>query len=86
MKQATTGFMKLGIGVFVLWSMVFHICPAIIEAIPAYKRYANAVDNYGIHTGALFYTNVEGNTEAEFYIRNSLRFPTRDSDPGPQAQ
>ena len=84
MKHTPTGFMKLGIGVFVLWGMISHICPAIIDAIPAYRRYADAVERHDIHTGALFYTNVEENTEAEFYIRNSLRFPTRDF--APQAQ
>ncbi|SBV90561.1 hypothetical protein KL86DPRO_10051 [uncultured delta proteobacterium] len=77
MKQTAAGFIKLGIGIVILWGMVFHICPAVIEMIPAYKRYADEVERRGIHTGALFYTNVEESTEAEFYVRNALRFPTR---------
>jgi hypothetical protein len=81
MNETATGFIKLGIGIVILWAMVFHVCPAVIEMIPPYKLYADTAERLGIHTGALFYTNVAESTEAEFYVRNSLRFPTR-SAPG----
>ncbi len=80
MEQTARGFFKLGIGIAILWAMVFHVCPAVIELIPPYKRYADAVERHGIHTGALFYTDVAQSAEAEYYVRNSLRFPTRSPE------
>jgi hypothetical protein len=72
-----SGLIRLGIAVTMLWIMVGHICPAVIEAIPPFRRYADELDRRGIHGGALFYTNVEENAEAELQIRNTIRFLPR---------
>ncbi len=69
-----SGLIRLGIAVAVIWIMVGHVCPAIIEAIPPFKRYADELDRRGIHGGALFYTNVEENTEADLQMSNTIRF------------
>lgn len=76
MNKTTKGFCKLGIGIVVIWTMVFHVCPAIIEAIPPYKVYADELERRGIHGGALFYNDVEQAGEGELLIRNALRYPT----------
>ncbi|CAK7073426.1 MAG: hypothetical protein DELT_02005 [Desulfovibrio sp.] len=76
----TKGFCKLGLGIVIIWVMMFYVCPAIIEAIPPYKTYADELDRRGIHGGALFYNDVEQAGEGELLIRNALRYPTAGSD------
>ncbi len=73
-KKKLTGLIQLGLAVLVVWLMVGYVCPAIIEAIPPFKRYADELHRRGIHGGALFYTNVEENTEADLQMSNTIRF------------
>ena len=81
MSKNCKGFLQLGVGIAVIWVMIVYICPAIIEAIPAYRAYARQIDERGITTSALFYTDVEEAGEAELHIRNTLRFMPRDFEP-----
>ena len=74
MKKTSTGIFQLGIGICVIWLMMFHVCPAIIKAIPAYTRYGEAVDLQGLHAGSLFYSDIPFINEAELHIRNTVRF------------
>lgn len=77
MNKQMKSYVKFGIGLAVIWGMMFHVCPAIIEAIPAYKAYAAEIDRLDIQTSALFYNDVEPAGEAELHIRNTLRFMPR---------
>ena len=81
MEKKATGFLKLGVGLAAIWLLITYICPAVIEAIPAYRAYAHEIDTRGITTSALFYNDVEQAGEGELYIRHSLRFPPRDFVP-----
>lgn len=76
MGNTLKGFYKLGFGVVIIWVMVFYVCPAIIEAIPPYKVYADELERRDIHGGALFYNDVKQAGEGEMFIRNALRYPT----------
>lgn len=78
MNNTTRGFVRLGAGLVIIWLLITYICPAIIEAIPAYRAYAHEIDSRGITTSALFYNDVEEAGEAELHIRNTLRFTPRD--------
>ncbi len=83
-KSKLTGLIQLGLALVVVWLMVGYICPAIIEAIPPFKRYADELHRRGIHGGALFYTNVEENTEADLQMSNTIRFLPKGPQPDVQ--
>ena len=84
MKEKAAGFLKLGMGCIVIWLLIAYICPAIVEAIPAYRAYGHEIDSRNMTTSALFYNDVEQAGEGELHIRNALRFPTRNSVPEKQ--
>lgn len=75
--QGTRGFLKLGLGIAVIWIMMFWCIPAFINTVPGYKTYADEAERRGITTSALFYTNVEQAREAEQYLLNTWRFGPR---------
>lgn len=81
MNQKAKGFFKLGLAVAIFWALINYICPAIIQAIPAYREYAAKADEHNIHTGALFYNDVAQTAEGELYIRNAIRFAPRKTAP-----
>lgn len=80
MNVRLKNFLKFGAGLVVIWIMVFHVCPAIIEAIPAYRAYGAQVERLELNTSDLFYNDVEAAGEAELHIRNTLRFMPRDQE------
>ncbi len=82
MGEKGKGFLKLGIAAAVLWAVMFLICPAIIKAIPAFTEYAAKADEHDIHTGSLFYNDVDLTSEGEMYIRNSIRFTPHKTTTG----
>lgn len=82
MNRTAKGYLQFGLGIVVIWAMIYHVCPAIVEAIPAYKAYGDEIDRRGITTSALFYNDVKEAGEAELYIRNTLRFMPRNFDSG----
>ena len=78
MKKASTGFIQLGASILVIWLMIFYILPAIVEGIPAFKRYGDEMDRHGLHAGALFYSDLPIINDAELHIRNTIRFLPKD--------
>ena len=74
MGERIQGILKLGIAAGVLWALMYHVGPAVIAAIPAFKEYAGKAEEHNIHTGALFYNDVAQTAEGELYIRTSIRF------------
>ncbi|MDL2272684.1 hypothetical protein LJC23_06620 [Desulfovibrio sp. OttesenSCG-928-I05] len=73
-RPGIRGFIKLGIGIFLIWVAAFHAGPALINAIPTWKSLGEAADRLDINTGAIFYTDVPVAREAEMQIRSTIRY------------
>ncbi len=66
---------QLALALACIWVMVWHVCPAIIEAIPSWKKQAALQDELNIMTSALFYNDLEITTDAELHTRHTIMYP-----------
>ncbi len=69
-------------GAGALWLFIWVIGPMIVSHCDALAHYGKMQDVFGIHSGAMYYNDVDSAQDAEFNSRNSYRFmPT-----GPQGK
>ena len=61
-------------GLFLFWSLMFVICPAINRTFPAMQQMARVVDEYNLRTGMFFYTDVEVSGDANMETANTVRY------------
>jgi len=75
-SRSTIGrWVKLAVGLLILWVFVFQIAPRLQRLAPL-RRFYEHVRASDIDAGALYYTDVEEFAAAETHVRNSLRYPT----------
>ncbi|MFI3271534.1 MAG: hypothetical protein R3Y11_05440 [Pseudomonadota bacterium] len=65
---------RFACGAGALWLFIWVISPMIVRNSDAVAHYGAMQDIYGIHSGALYYNDVDAAQEAEFNSRNSFRF------------
>ena len=63
----------LGLWVFGLWFFFAVLTPRLEALCPAWQRFIAAQDEYGLHSGAVYYTDVPITQEAEAHVREAVR-------------
>lgn len=81
-RQRPSGILRrwsaLLLGIVLVWLFMFVIAPWIQKS-PSVKPLADFIEESGIDASALFYTEVEEASEAELYMRSTLKY-------GPEAK
>ena len=68
--------MSLFVGLFVVLVFAFGVIPWL-QTFPPISDMCDVIRKNNIEATALVYTEVESFSEAEFSIRNSLKYPAR---------
>ncbi len=71
-KSAAKRWGALILGLALTWAAVFVVCPAAVRMSPAMTHMANALDDWGIESGAWYYTDVEACALGNVYTRNTI--------------
>lgn len=74
--------LRFACGAGALWLFFWVISPILVSHCDSLAHYGKMQDIYGIHSGALYYNDVDAAQEAEFNSRNSFRFMPK----GPHAK
>jgi hypothetical protein len=70
-------WIRMALGLSGAWAFVFLIAPSVREISPV-KEVLDSVRENGIDAGALFYTDAEESSEAEFALRHALKSAEKD--------
>lgn len=65
--------LHLGLWVFGLWFFFAILTPRLEALCPAWRSFIAAQDEYGLHSGAVYYTDVPVTQEAEAHVREAVR-------------
>ncbi len=76
-KDRKKGWGGLALGLAGAWVFVFLIAPSVREISPI-KEVLDSVRENGIDATALFYTEADGSSEAEFSLRHALKVADKD--------
>ncbi|SHN64548.1 hypothetical protein [Desulfovibrio litoralis] len=68
------GIVKLLIVLACFWGFFYIISPMLVNAIPALKHYGEVQDFYEVHSGRMYYTDLNTSQLTEMYIDNSIKY------------
>ena len=60
-------------GVFALWFFFAVISPRLTALSPTWRHFTAVQEEYGLHSGAVYYTDVPVTQEAEAHVREAVR-------------
>ena len=63
----------LGLCVFALWFFFAVLSPRLTALSPTWRRFYAVQEEYGLHSGAVYYTDVPVTQEAEAHVREAVR-------------
>lgn len=72
MGKTLRGWCLLGLWGLGLWLFFGYFTPILEDMIPAWKRYNRIQEEYGLDSGALYYTNVPQTQDAERITRSAV--------------
>jgi hypothetical protein len=72
--SAWVGWLKLLVGLGLLWLLIFVLAPALQQVVPQARTLGEYITRNDISAGALYYTEVEEVGESETSIRDTFRF------------
>ncbi|HAK61129.1 MAG TPA: hypothetical protein DCO77_12250 [Nitrospiraceae bacterium] len=82
-RQRPSGMLRrwstLLFGIVLVWLFMFVIAPWIQKS-PSVKPLADFIEESGIDASALFYTEVEEASDAELYMRSTLKYGPEGTD------
>ena len=68
----------LGLWLFGLWFFFAVLTPRMAALCPAWRRFYAVQEEHGLHSGALYYTDVPVTQEAEAHVREAVRKGMRE--------
>lgn len=72
MGKVLRGWCLLAIWGIGLWLFFAYFTPFLEDMIPAWKRYNRIQEEYGLDSGALYYSNVPQTQDAERLTRSAV--------------
>ena len=73
-KTIILNYLKLALGVLVIWTYFWMAHPVFIQYMPNFANYLNVVHKYNMDPTALYYNDVPMTKEAELNNRDAVRF------------
>lgn len=73
MKSKVHAWLTLGTSAVMLWFFFAIVSPWLISYSSAWQRFIAVQDEYNIHSGAIFYTDVPTSAPAEAASRAAVR-------------
>ena len=73
MSPVVCNCLKMGGLAVALWFFFAVLTPRLVALSPAWQRYDAAQEEYGLDSGALYYSNVPATQEAEEVVRRAVR-------------
>ncbi len=80
-RSALTRWLSFFGAIFITWSLVFVVGPALRDRSEFFQQMAAFVDESGIETGAFYYTDVEIVGRASHAARTTIVYPPRGPQP-----
>ncbi|WP_298032150.1 hypothetical protein [uncultured Desulfovibrio sp.] len=73
MSPVVRNLLKMGGLAVALWFFFAILTPRLVTLSSAWQRYDAAQEQYGLDSGALYYSNVPATQEAEDAVRRAVR-------------
>lgn len=73
MPSALKSVLKLGGWALGLWIFFAALTPRLVALSPAWQKYDAVQEQYGLDSGAMYYTNVPVSLESEEAVRRAVR-------------